>query len=362
MKRLSRRRTAAAALALVVAVSLLLVAPGSAARIELAAGGSLAFAHGAERCTDGPVTVTPSGTPQGGTFTEVTVSGITGDCAGGNVSVLEAQGLFHVLFSGAGTVSGSTMTVTSAPFTPPATALGAVVVGLDGWVVPAVWEYEPPADQGPITPGDNVELVGEPAWDVTGVGNQFCVTTTVRGTSATPSPWTLDLHVMQRPFNGRTTVDSNFQLGTWEGYEWVSTTAVDGLLQVRGVGGKATITSGQQFTITLCEYGSPVPSYDPDLSYTMTTWLTGNSNWACLHVTVGVTGAAPFYAGWRADVDLTPLWDLVGSQFPPANIHGTGGEYASEHLSGPVYRVSGTNWNSSRIRDDRPVTFQICGG
>lgn len=361
MTRLLRPRAAIAVLVIVLSANVFFSTVGNAAGLSIIGRSGGLFSQGAARCTDGPLTVSPSGTPAGGQYAQVTVTGDFGSCTGGNVSVYLSASPNTVLFSGAGTVSGGSMTVASSAFTPPATTDGDVVLGLNGWAIPASWAYVPPAPepQGPVTPGDNIEFVGDgPSWNVMGVGNQFCFDAVVRGTSPTPAPWTLDLHVTQRPFNGRTTT-SGLQLYTWNGYEWVSNNAVDGVLQIRGTGAKATISASQEYTVTLCDYGSPPPLYDPVLTYTVSPGaITGDANWACMAVTVAVAGTPLFYAGWRADVDVTPLLALRTGT-PVFGVQE--GDHQVAFLGGTTYRVTGSGWGTGRIRDDAPRAFHICG-
>jgi len=358
VNRLARPRVAGAFFLLVVAVCVVLTSVSNAAGLSLMGSSGAPFAVSAARCTNATLTVSPSGPLTGGKFSQVTITGNLGSCSSGNVSVVGASSPHTVLFSAPVSISGGVGVANGDAFTAPESAGGQIVLGLDGWQVPAVWSYSAPVAQGPVTPGTNTEIVGgSPDWDIIGRGNQFCFTAVVKGTSATAQPWTLDLHVNERPFNGRTQA-SSLHLNTWDGFTWVSTTAQNGLLQVKGTGAKATITSSQQYTIEICDWGAPLPSYDPSLTYTVTTGpITGSPSNACIAVQVTVSGTPDFYAGWRADLDLTALLAYVST--PGATVRASDGRTVT-FLSGKTYRISGTSWNHGTIRDDDPQNFEVC--
>ena len=150
MKRLAQPRTAGALLVLVVAVCVLLTSVSNAAGLSLLAQSGGVFAQTNARCTDGPLQVTPSGTPNAaGQFNRVTVSGDFGSCTVGNISLYLKSNPHTVLFSEQVTVSGNSVVLpTSSSFTPPASDAGGIVLGLNGWLVPARWSYTPPAPSG----------------------------------------------------------------------------------------------------------------------------------------------------------------------------------------------------------------------
>lgn len=131
-------------LVVLVALGVAVGGRASAAGLQLNAFGSPVFVTGDQRCGGGNLTVTPTGTPSGGQYTQVAVSGITGVCTVGGVAVVQASPPHTVLFSGTGTVSGGAFVVTSSAFTPPATADAVALVSLDGWIVPATWSFTPP--------------------------------------------------------------------------------------------------------------------------------------------------------------------------------------------------------------------------
>ena len=132
-------RTFARALIGLLLVCIASTAVANAAGLDLVASGSPVYVTGDQRCGTGPLTVSPSGTPVGGQYTQVTVSWIVGNCSVGGVAVVMAAPPNTVLFSGTGAVSGSSFTASSTAFTPPTTANGVAYVSLDGWIVPATW-------------------------------------------------------------------------------------------------------------------------------------------------------------------------------------------------------------------------------
>ncbi|NUU18915.1 hypothetical protein HP550_16815 [Cellulomonas humilata] len=138
------RGGAVAALIALATLVALMVAPGYAAGLTLV-GKSRPFAATSSSCTTGTLTVAPSGTPVAGKYTAVTVSGIKGStCATGRVIVYGSSAPGTIVFTGTGTVTGTTMTATSSAFTPPASAAAAVYLTLNGWLVRATWAYTPP--------------------------------------------------------------------------------------------------------------------------------------------------------------------------------------------------------------------------
>ena len=146
MKRLAQPRTAGALLLLVVAVCVLLTSVSNAAGLSLLAQSGGVFAQTTERCTDADLEVTPSGTPNAaGEYNRVTVSGDFGSCTDGNISLYLKNNPFTVLFSAPITVSGSSVEVETSSFEAPESDDGKVVLGLNGWLIPAGWSFTPPA-------------------------------------------------------------------------------------------------------------------------------------------------------------------------------------------------------------------------
>jgi hypothetical protein len=203
----------------------------------------------------------------------------------------------------------------------------------------------------PVTPGTNVNFqVGALTWTQNNGGKQVCFTAVVTGTTTPAKPWTVDVHVNSRPFNGDSAA-ADYQLDTWNNYQWVTTTAVDGILQIRGTGPKATIALGQTYTVSVCNYDTPPPVYDAALTYTYATSFATDVNNACVTATVGVSNLYPFYAGWQFDIDLTPLFNLrtnAGLSATGVTLR-TGGVSAAQQ-SGKTYRFTPTDWGTYGVR------------
>lgn len=147
MTGLLRGRSPVVALIALIALAVLValtVVPGYAAGLTLV-GKARPFAVTSARCTNGPLTVFPSGTVTGGKYTSVTVTGISGSlCTTGRVIVYGSSSPGTIVFNGTGTVSGATMTSTSTAFTPPSSSGASAYVTLNGWVVPATWSFAAP--------------------------------------------------------------------------------------------------------------------------------------------------------------------------------------------------------------------------
>lgn len=157
---------------------------------------SLVHTNGFHQCTSGPLTVAPSGTPNNGQYTQVTVSGINGTCSVGAVAVIMAQAPNTVRFVGSGAVSGNSFTATSNAFTPPNTAAGWAFVAVDGWVIPATWQHTPPTPPAsaiscaPVDPNVTATCtVNVSQWNFWGSG--YRVDFTITTTSPTPFQWEL---------------------------------------------------------------------------------------------------------------------------------------------------------------------------
>jgi hypothetical protein len=178
-------------------------AVANAAGLNLVASGSPVYVTGDQRCGTGPLTVSPSGTPVGGQYTQVTVSGIVGTCSVGGVAVVQAAPPNTVLFSGTGPVSGSSFTASSTAFTPPATADGVAYVSLDGWIVPATWSFTPPVPPSnaiscrPVDPNVNATCtVLVTGWNFWGTG--YRVDFSIITTSLTPFRWEARFDISQQ--------------------------------------------------------------------------------------------------------------------------------------------------------------------
>ncbi|RHA41971.1 hypothetical protein [Cellulomonas rhizosphaerae] len=359
----------------VVAVALALVAlltasVASASAMSLTSS-KRQYLTSASRCSG--QTVAASTPSTSGTSTSVVVSNLDASACAGKalvVTVYEPTASTWTAakrFEATATVAAATATLTSSAFT--ATTSEKVYVTIGGWPVPATWSYTPLAatPDAPVTPGTNVVLPpNTPVWAPSGNGKQVCVTISVTGTSATPTSWTADLHVNQRPFNGEGSA-SAYQLDTWNGYQWTTANAVGGLLKISGTGAKATITSSQTYTISVCNYAAPAPAYDPTLTYSKSSTVSTDPNNACITTTVGVTGTYPFYAGWRADVDMSAAVALrTNAGLSAATVEVRTGGILLSQLSGNTYRFTPNDWGTYGVRDAgggdaaRTVTFVAC--
>ncbi|WP_421732299.1 hypothetical protein [Cellulomonas sp.] len=197
--------TGRGALALAVVVVLLAffatVAPASAARLTVASK-ARAYAMTTPRCTNGPLTVVPTGTANAqGQFTSVRVTGITGTaCTTGRVIMYRSTAPATILFGATGTVSAGALTATSTAFTPPASAGGSVFVTLNGWAVPATWAYTPPPPPllSCITPDDlsvgcTATVSSGTAWGTP--LSDYLGTVTISTTSRTAVRWQLTINL-----------------------------------------------------------------------------------------------------------------------------------------------------------------------
>lgn len=194
------RRRAAAALVVVLGAVLLTTSAAHAASLTLTAP-QRPFVTAKARCTSGPVTVTATGTPNAGQYTQVRVTGITGACATGAVRVATGSGSTWsqaYVSTSATAVSGGALTATGPAFTPPATASGKAFVVLDGWPVPATWTFTPAAlpalscqtydaSGNPLTAPCTATITGGSEWG--SPLNTFYRGIRVTTTSTTPVRW-----------------------------------------------------------------------------------------------------------------------------------------------------------------------------
>lgn len=198
--RVRLRRRLATALVVVLGAVLLSTSAAHAATLTLLAPKRPVLASAA-RCTNGPVTVTPAGTPVGGQYTQVRVSGITGTCATGAVRVATGSGSTWVqsfVSTSTTAVTAGQLTATGPAFSPPATASGKTFVVLNGWPVPATWTFTPPAlpalscqtfdDNGnPLSAPCTATITGGAEWG--NPLNVFYRGIRVTTTSTTPVRW-----------------------------------------------------------------------------------------------------------------------------------------------------------------------------
>jgi hypothetical protein len=212
-----------------------------------------------------------------------------------------------------------------------------------------------------VTPGTPWTDIRALSWPTVVAGQQFCFDVTVSTTNASgQEDWALDLDVAQRPFNGAT---SGYQVqGADAGKVRLASAPVGGILTIVGTGSYRKLRSSDPaLSFRVCHWGTPVPAYDAALTYLVSQGpVTGDPNGACVATTVAVTGTPVFYAGWRADVDMTAAIALAssgGNSFD--GVYANDG-YTIEVLPGNVYRVSGAHWGNYGLRDGMTRTVVLC--
>lgn len=357
---MTRRRTVGAVLlAALVALLVGLLTPASAAQLGITARPiTLAEATG---CTTSAITGT-AGAATGTTATTVVLSGVPAACQGkvATLRLYAADGTALATTDTSVTLTTTGTTVTVPSYTVSRAAGVALTIGT--WGVPVTWVV-PAGSGGPVTPGAGTSF-GTLQWTlVNESGSQACVVVPVSGAAGTV--WQIDLHLDQRPFNGLTT-GSGFVLSDYNTAKLVSTTPQNGILSVVGKPGWETLKAGQTLSISICNWNLPFPAYDPALTYTQTLGAVTGDRWtACLPVTVGVTGTPQFYAGWRTDVDVTPLLEYIrarqGTPVPSSLYNQNTGDVDVVALGGTVYRVQPkSGWGARGIRDDSPVVLNLC--
>lgn len=348
-------RPAAAALAMVVAASLVFATVAHAAGLSLLSRSGGVFAQSSARCTDAQLEVTPTGTPSAGAYSEVTITGDLGSCSGGNVSIYLEDASGTVLFSAPVVISGGTGVATGPSFTPPATGDGGVVLGMDGWLVNALWTYtEPePEPEGPVYPGNPETGLIEINWTlVTNNPVQACFDARVSTTSTSPVEWELEMDLSKAPFNGKT---SEFQVDNAPGgpnIGWMLRLDYDvPNLKVRiyGTGASQTVTAGNELLFRVCNWQLPPGAQTPS-AYTVdiqqTTWTDAR---ACYRVTVRGNGSSIFYFGHTFEIDMTPARQRLSSF----------GRY--DNPSNNLWMVTRTDLGSNRLRFESSSPANLVG-
>ncbi len=366
----SSRRRSVVGLGLVTALLAALVAAtlstASAAGLAVRVSGLTSLSM-AGRCTTEAVQVT-AGATTSGSSTQVTLTGLPAACLGrpATVRLYAPDGTALTTADTAATLpaAGSTATLTVPAYL--TSAVGGVALSIGTWGVATTWAaptVAPTTD--PVTAGPDTAVSAQ-VWPVLATsGTQFCSTTVVTTTSATPVVWRLDLHVTQRPFNGAAAA-SSYQLNSEVGVQFLSAQAVDGVLSV---GGTTTgdgvdhrrISAGQSLTVKVCNYGAPAPAYDPTLVYTVSAAApSGSRYYACMTMTVSVTGTGQFYVGWRADVDVAPLRSFIAAAGGSPGDPRVSGSLTATALGGTVWRVVPTAWDTTAVRDGVSQSFPVC--
>lgn len=365
-----RRFLAPVAALVVTAVTAVVAVAGgqvaNAARLQVRAG-QMSVADAGNPCAG--VTLQVSAEPVTGSASAVSVTtpaGWPSACAGKTVDVVVSDGAVTRVGSiPAAPAAGATMPVAlDAAFTPSPTGVTtAATVG--GWQVATTWSYAPapPAVIGPVTPGTTTTDLRSVTWPLVNVGQQFCVDVTVSTTNPNgQEEWAVDLNIDQRPFNGAT---SGYQISGPDAWKVLFRSAVpqDGKLTIIGSGTYKKLRAGDPaLSFTVCHYGTPAPVYDPALTYTVVQGpVTGTASTACVTSAVSVTGTPTFYAGWRADIDLSAAVALVST--PPNTFEGVfaaDDSYRLEALGGNVWRVSGSHWGNYGLRDGMVREVTLC--
>lgn len=360
-------RTASLVLAvLVLVVAVLATGVASAARLGLA-GSARPYVLTAARCATGPATVTPSGTPVGGQYTQVTVTGLTGTCTQGRVLLATSTG--SVLLDATAPLTGGAFTATATtPFTAPTASTARVFVAGGGWPVAATWTA--PAPAGPVYPApDGTAFDTSVTWDLTNAtsGQQACFTIRVTTRSTTPIVWSAWIDTNQAPFNGARTGYSVQGDEGWKYQLGAPTTA--GLVKVSGRSDVwqpyDTVVAGQVRTVTVCNFSLPGAVVTPS-AYTV-TWAQGTwtDREACVVTTVTGNGTSPFYVAWQAPVDMTAAVARLraGGGTPDAWRYGRDEWRLSRTvvpaLAGP-YVFQTTSQVASNVAGTQSFSFETC--
>lgn len=352
------RRRLALAVALVALAALAAGAlhPASAARLPLT-GARLTTAAAAP-CATGTLAAAAPGTAR--TATQVVLSDVPAACRGraATVRLYAADGTPLAAADTTVTLAAAASSTVTVPAYAPARVAG-VAVTVGTWALPARWAAAA-GGTGPVTPGPGTTL-GELTWSqLASSGTQACVTVPV--TAAAGAVWRVDLHLDQRPYAGLTSGAGFVVMDPW----WarvLDDRPVDGVVSVGPRPGDEALATGRRATVTICHYDLPAPAPDPALTYTQTVGVpAGSRAYACLPVTVGVSGTPELYAGWRTDVDVAPLVAFLTARgaVPDLRTLAVGGNYAVEAVGGTVYRVTPTGWDTWAVRDDTARTFQVC--
>ena len=358
MRRPAAARVAGAVLAAVTAVALALTGVASAASLQIMAQeGSTVFVQTDARCTDATLEVAPSGSSSGGSVGALTISGDLGSCAGGDILVLDAEGT--ILFSAPVTVAGGVGSAEGLAF--PEHQVSGVVLRLDGWLVPATWDYTAPVDPGPVYPGNPDTVLIDIAWTlVTNNPVQACFEATVSTPSTTPVNWQLELDLAKAPFNGTTSSFQPFDVAG-QNIAWMLNLTYDHGAKkawVRGTQSVATVVAGQQVRFSLCNYSLPPGAQTPS-AYTVevqqTTWTNAQ---ACYQVTVRGNGTSIFYFGFTFELDMTPARQRVTSFQSWSNPGGNLWQLTRTDLGGNRFRfVSKT---AANIAGTQTYVFSYC--
>jgi len=296
------------------------------------------------------------------TTNHLTLNNINPTCYGLNLStdIISSNSTTPTIYT-------ATPTATSITFPSTITTPSAVTKArtfINGWSIPTTWSYTAPVvpPTGPITTNPTTPGVTTTTVYTQPSGSQFCANITVSTTSTTPINWKADLNITGVPFNGDTNL-SHYQIQQSYYYGFESQTPVNGkftLISLQPSSQKVSNTQTQ--FITVCNYTTPPPTINPNLTYTQTQTTPTASYYVCKNVTVSVAGSPQFYVGWQATVDVTDLKNLyipgTGGQ-----VQGPSGGYVRTNTATPnIYTITGNGYNTQAIKDGTPVTFTICWG
>ncbi|WP_273652348.1 hypothetical protein [Cellulomonas fimi] len=351
---------------LVLVVAVLATGVASAARLSLTTPGQ-PYGTAVQRCATGPAAVAASGTPVGGQYTQVTVSGLGGTCTTGRVILATSAGT--VLLDATGTLAAGTFTATTTtPFSAPTATTARVFVAGDGWPVSATWT--PPAASGPVYPGpDGSAFDTTVTWDLTNAtsGQQACFTIRVTTRSTTPIVWSAWIDTTQAPFNGARTGYSLQGDESWKYQLGAPTTA--GLIKISGRTDVwqpyDTVVVGQVRTVTVCNFSLPGAVVTPSaytVSFAQGTWTDRE---ACVVTTVTGNGTSPFYVAWQTPVDMTAAVARLRSAGGSPDAWRYGGEEwridrtVVPSLAGP-YVFQTTSRTASNIVGTQSFAFSTC--
>lgn len=322
-------------------------------------GSSLASRTASHPCPDPDPATATAATGSGTTYSAVSAT-VPAECEGRELKVTLLNGTTE-LRSGTATVAGSGATTVDLGGSYTAAANLTVRAVVDGWDLPTTWSFTPPAPTGPVTPGTTTTDLRSVQWTSVTVGRQFCVAVTVSTTNPNgEEDWAVDLNTDQRPFNGATT---GYQItGTdWANVAFASEAPVGGKFTIVGTGAYKKLRAVDSLSFTVCNYDTPPPTYDPGLAYAVVSSPpTGDWN-PCVTSTVSVVGTPVFFAGWRADVDMSPAISAItaaGGVF--TGMHLPTGDMTMSQISETVWRVTGTGWNTAGVRDSTTQTFTLC--
>lgn len=227
----------------------------------------------------------------------------------------------------------------------------------------SAFNWTPPTSD-PIVPGPGagftvVVTYTQPA------ARQICANIVVSTNNTAATPWTANLRYVGVPFNSDNTA-SNYQFSSGN-YHFKSTTPTGDHFVVVGVGAYANVSKTTTRTFSICNYGTPNPLPNLEQGVVYTTSPTGGSyvatpSWyVCQTFTVSTVGASRFYVGWNTTIDATPLYNAFHTQSgTTGSFKMQSGDIAFTSLGANKYKVWGTNWGTSGVKDGSPQSFIAC--